>query len=254
MQHLLLILSTMFSFFSDYQGHGPALPSLPHNDSLGIGLLQVSFIEPIPLYASAEATQPFDTLVIKQKKDGSYAFLTKVLKKNLAPFRLFEGDTNEGGRRHTNMGLIHFPPELQLRVIKATSTHFQVVINEQEKLTVFIRINPAYTMYHKLFDRERNASKTDPRWYVYETWENVLQRAYIVHIKKDIPVFESPGGDRIPFPKLEDGCDDCFHIGEIKGDWAQMIDRQDRKKKPYGWVKWRDAKTLLVTYMEFGYE
>lgn len=256
MKYLLLILSTMSSLLSHCESSGQALPSLPHSDSLGTGLLQISFLEKIPLYVSAEATQPFDTLTIKQKKDGSYAFLTKVLHKNFAPFRVFEGDTYEGGRRHISMGLIHFPADLQLRVIKATDTHFQIVINEKEKLTCFIRINPAYTMYHKLFEMQGNVSKTGPRWYVYESWENLLKRVYIVHVPKDSPVFESPGGKRIPFPQTNDGCDDCFHIGEMKGDWAQLIDRQDydRKKKPYGWVQWRNAQTLQVTYMEFGYE
>ncbi|NML38030.1 hypothetical protein HHL17_12570 [Chitinophaga sp. G-6-1-13] len=254
----------MFSFFACGQQPGSALPPLARYDSLGTGILQVSFDEKIPLYANAGDKTPFDTLVIRQKKDGSYAFLTQVLKTRFTPYRLFEGDTYEAGSQHINMGLVHFPAELQLRVVEATKTYFRVVINEKEKLTCFIRIQSDYALYSTMVQKDLhnsmpyNGKKTtyNPNWYLYETWENLLQRACIVHVKPDTPLFESPQGKRIPFPKREDNCDDCFKVGEVRGEWAQLIDREDynRKKKTYGWVKWHNGTTMTVTYVEFLYE
>lgn len=264
MKFCLSMLSTLFSLYACCQQPGSALSPLTRYDSLGTGILQVNFTEKIPLYAHAGDKLPFDTLEIRQKKDGSYAFLTKVLKNRFAPYHLFEGDTYEAGRRHINMGLVHFSAELQFRVVETTQTYFRVVINEKEKLTCFIRIQPGDAVYETLAQKDLhnsmpvNGKKTtyNPHWYLYETWGNLLQRAAIVHVKPDMPLFESPGGKRIPFPKREDSCDDCFIVGAVRGDRAQLIDREDdsRKKKSYGWVKFHNGQTLTVTYVEFLYE
>ncbi|WP_212003186.1 hypothetical protein [Chitinophaga sp. HK235] len=244
------------------QEPGSPLPALPHYDSLGTGILQVSFEEKIPLYASADATVPFDTLEIKRRADGSTAFLTRVLKNKLAPYQLSYGDTHEAGRRHINMGLVSFPPVLQFRVVKATAHHFQVVINEKEKLTCFIYINPKYALYGTLVQKEvhnrigQTEAPYNPCWYLYETWEHFLQRAYIVSTKPNATFYDAPNGKTIPFPSLQDGCRECFHVARVEGEWAELIDRQDysRKKPAYGWVKWQNGKTLEVAVMEFGYE
>lgn len=254
----------MFSLFACGQQPGSYFPSLDRYDSLGTGILQFSFTDKIPLYANAGDKTPFDTLVIRQKKDGSYAFLTKVLKNHFAPYRLSVGDTYEAGRQHIRMGLVHFPAELQFRVVEATPTHFRVVIDEKEKLTCFIHIQPGHALCSTLVQKELHNSMPyngkkatyNPNWYLYETWENFLQRAYLVTVKPEIPLFGSPGGNRIPWPKREDNCQDCFKVGAVRGEWAQLIDREDysRKKKPYGWVKWQNGKTMTISYMEFGYE
>ncbi|MBC9912899.1 hypothetical protein [Chitinophaga varians] len=265
MKFCFSMLSILFSLFSCGQQPGSSLPPLARYDSLGTGILQLSFTEKVPLYAHAGDKKPFDTLVIRQKKDGSYAFLTNVLKNRFAPYRFFEGDTYEAGRRHINMGLVHFSPELQFRVVEATKTYFRVVINEKEKLTCFIHLQPGYALYNTMVQRDLHNSipyndkpttTYNPHWYLYETWGNLLQRAAIVHVKPDMPLFEAPGSKRIPFPKREDNCDDCFKVGEVRGDWAQLIDREDynRKKKSYGWVKFHNGQTMNVSYVEFLYE
>lgn len=264
MKFCFFMLSVLFSLSACGRQPGSALPPLARYDSIGTGILQISFTEKIPLYANAGDKTPFDTLAVRQKKDGSYAFLTKVLKTRFAPYRFFEGDTYETGRRHINMGLVHFSPELQFRVVEAAKTYFRVVINEKEKLTCFIRIQPGYAVYETMVQKDLHNSMPangkkgtyNPNWYLYETWGNLLQRSAIVHVKPDMPLFESPGGKRIPFPKRDDSCDDCFKVGEVRGDWAQLTDREDygRKKKPYGWVKFHNGQTLTVAYAEFLYE
>ncbi|QJB30029.1 hypothetical protein HF329_01370 [Chitinophaga oryzae] len=256
MKFCFLILSTMFSLFTSGQQPGSSFPALTRHDSIGKGILQISFGEKIPLYANATDKTPFDTLVIRQKKDGSYAFLTKVLKNRFEPYRLSEGDTYETGRANIQRGLVHFPAEMQLRVVEATSTHFRVVINEKEKLTCYIHRQPGYTLYNTLREKESSKGGHKPRWYLYETWEHLLQRVYLIEVKKGIPLFESPDGHRIPYPKREDSCEECFRVGEVRGAWAQLLDRNDYqlKKKPYGWVKWHNGTAMYITYMEFGYE
>lgn len=254
----------MFCLFTSGQQPGSSLPALTRHDSIGTGILQISFGEKISLYANATDKIPFDTLIIRQKKDGSYAFLTKVLKNRFVPYRLSEGDTYESGRANIRRGLVHFPAELQLRVVEATPAHFRVVINEKEKLTCFIHRRADHALYNTLVQKalhnripnDDTKSTYNPRWYLYETWEHLLQRVYLVEVKKEIPLFESPGGHRIPYPEREDSCEECFRVGEVRGAWAQLLDRNDyqRKKKPYGWVKWHNGTTMDITYMEFGYE
>lgn len=256
MKFCCLILCSMFSLFAFGRQPGSPFPALARYDSIGTGILQISFGEKIPLYASATDKLPFDTLVVRQKKDGSYSFVTSVLKNRFAPYRLSAGDTYAAGRTHTQMGLVHFPAELQLRVAEATPAYFRVVVNEKEKLTCVIRRQTGYALYNTLTEKNSPKGGHNPRWYLYETWERLLQRAYLVEVKPEIPLFESPGGPRIPYPKREDGCDDCFRVGEVRGEWAQLTDRNDyhRKKKPYGWVKWHNGTTMFINYMEFGYE
>ncbi|MBC9929895.1 hypothetical protein [Chitinophaga qingshengii] len=248
----------MSSFASCGQQPGSSMPPLIRYDSIGTGILQISFEPETPLYAHPDDTRPFDILKIEQDKNGSYIFQTGVLQKRFAPYQLFAGDTYESGRQHIRSGLAHFPPALKFRVVKATSQYFQVVINEQEKLTCFIRIHPHYALYQTTAERASHLSSPTPdaHWYLYETWEHFLQRLIYVSVKPGIPFYDAPDGKKISLPKQEENQYCCFKVGEVKGDWAQLLDRADyyKKKKPYGWVKWHNGITPNIHMTEVVYK
>jgi hypothetical protein len=234
--------------------------NLPQSKSkVGIGLIHFNLNQAIPLYKSEHDTVAYDTLQFVEVKAGTNKgkcnFKTTTLGNQLNPYTLSEGDSENEGREHTQMGLIRFAPELIFTVVSQTKAGVTVIINEATAATSFIRIDPKNDLRintnsdPQFFDPNFVDPKT-PYWFYYETWEQALKRAWSIGYNKN-EVYDKPNGQKLK-TEIE-----FSQIDSVQGNWARLGERYptDSKTKNGGWVKWQENDSIKISIMlNGGYE
>lgn len=226
----------------------------------GLGLLIVNTEYPIPLFKAEGDDLPFDILRFETSKTGVTKFLTNI---SLKPYLLKVGDSEQEGRRHIEMGLVHFAPELKFRVIDTSASSFKVVTNEETQQSFIIKKDGKGAYYSSLKELQDNScsncpgSVYNPRWYIFETWERFLLRAEFI-TKESLSVYDVPGG-KVIFEN-KDYAFLPFQVNAVKGDWIELkkgFGREsnfDSSKNYEGWTKWREDGRLLIDITEHTYE
>lgn len=230
------------------------------NHGVGIGLLTANTNYSIPLYQNPKDEIPTDSISIKEDKTGVTKFITDL---NFQPYALSDGDSYEEGERHISMGLIRFSPELKFRVIDSTENAFKIVTNENTGEFFYLKKDKQSNFYNSEIELSDNNcencpnSSYNPKWYIFETWENYLKRAEFI-TKKDLKIYDKPNGKIIFEDKENDFLP--FNIIELKGDWANLKKARGRefsfdKSKNYnGWTQWKKGNEILIDITEHTYE
>jgi hypothetical protein len=219
--------------------------------SVGLGTLDISFNEPVSLYASENDKQPFDVLSFEKQFDGVLLFKTKRLEL-LKPYMMTGGDSDDRAKANINSGLIRFPAVLAFRVLETADNFYRIVVNEETFETAIIKKDPKYAV---LPQRDLvglpNVPKDKPYkgYYIYETWEHLLLRAAGLYFHAEYEVYDKPDGEIINHKK---GRDDHFrHANEINGDWIKVNIMDKNIKTAEGWVRWKNDKEILIEIIEF---
>lgn len=217
-------------------------------NSLGIGLIHFNLNESIPLFISDTSTIAFDTLQFSKKNSGfnqgKCIFKTKNLDEKLNPYFLFEGDSDADAKSHLRSGLIRFLPQLIFRVVKKTDKGVVVLLNEETKETIFIKI--AFENDYRLHTKN-GSNFFEPNfidvpidnWFYYEDWKQVMLRAWYVTYN-NLDVYDLPNGKKITVSES------LNQIDSVKGDWARVVERYDNNKNNFRWIKWNENDTLTI--------
>lgn len=229
--------------------------------SVGLGLLEISFDSPVPLYRTENDTEPFDTLAFRKDTGGVWHYETKHLK-SWKPYGIYGGDSDETASERINTGLVRLPPELAFRVLAANSSTYCVVIDEESFATAVIRKNPGYAVWPQrggLFGTEAPDAGNHKGYYAFETWEHLLKRAEFVDFgQTGYAVYDAPGGKKI----FENTRPDFlpYTVTEVCGDWMKVKKGHGREfnfngiENAEGWVKWKDDTRILVDITEYTLE
>lgn len=223
----------------------------------GIGLIHFNLSEPIKFFKTETDSIPYDTLKISiisfGLNKGRCEFTTSQLGSKLKPYILFQGDSDFEAEDNLKKGLIRFAPELVFRVVKATKKGFVVVIDESTLETSFVKVNFKNDLQKNtngnpnFFEPNFVDSKIN-NWFYYETWEQILKRAYEVSFD-NAKIYHLPNGIKISTDK------EYARIDSIKGDWARLIDGFNEDSKKIGWVKWYENDSIKVGItLNGGYE
>ncbi|MCL2072467.1 MAG: hypothetical protein FWH18_00945 [Marinilabiliaceae bacterium] len=229
--------------------------------SVGLGMFEVSFNLPVPLYRTENDTTPFDTLIFRQDKNGVLHYETKYLK-SFKPYKISGGDSHEAAIAHINMGLVGFPPELAFRVIEANESYYRVVIDEESFETVVIRKAPDYVelpQCSSLFGVDMPKDRVYKGYYAFETWEHLLKRAEFVDFYGvKYVVYDAPDGNKIfentNLKFLP------YNVTEVRGDWVKVKKGFGREfnfegiENAEGWVKWKNDTKILIGITEYTVE
>lgn len=224
------------------------------NNAIGIGLLEVNTVYPIPLFRKEKDAIPIDTLKFKHRDNGTIEFVTKI---NLKPYNIYEGDTHDEGQRKMELGLVSKPPQLRFRVMDSTETFFQVIANETSNESYFIKIDPERVYYKTLSQLYENncSDRPNTNWNLFETWERYLRRVDFI-TKKDLKIFDQPDGQII----FENSDDDFlpFVVSDVRGGWIKLQKgfalESDTSKNYNGWTRWRIGDRVLIDIVEVAYE
>ena len=210
--------------------------------SVGLGTLDISFNQPVPLYRTENDDTPIDTLAFVRAEDGVWHYKTKNLK-SFKPYKMFGGDSDEQAKAHISHGLTYFPPDLSFRVLEANDSYWRVVIDENSFETVVIRKRTDYDMLkNRLQIPFDNSKKTYKGSYAYEIWEDLLKRAYFVNFNGNYAVYNAPEGKKI-FEKTNS---DSYKVTEVSGDWVKI----ERNGRHEGWAKWKSDTEILIDIVE----
>lgn len=229
--------------------------------SVGLGLLEVSFDRPVPLYRAENDTVPFDTLAFRQDEKGVWHYETKRLKR-LKPYSLYGGDPDETANERINMGLAALPPELAFRVLTANDSCYCVVIHEERFATAVIRKDPGYAVWPQrssLPGIQASNAGNYKGYYAFETWEHFLKRAEFVDFgQTGYAVYDAPDGNKI----FENARPDFlpYTVTEVRGDWMKVKKGRGREfnfegiENAEGWIKWKNDTEILVNITEYTLE
>jgi len=228
--------------------------------AIGLGLLTVNTVYPIPLYKSEKDDLPFDTLRFDSSQSGKTLFLSRV---ELQPYLMSGGDSDKEGEEHVRMGLVRFGPELKFSVVDTGSSYFRVIYNQTSREELVIKKGPEAVYYSQESMLSDNScsncpgSNYNPRWYVFETWDRYLKR--VEFISKDrLTIYDYPGGKEIF--RQKDQTFLPFSVTEVKGDWIKVkkgFGREsnfDPQNNYDGWIRWRKGSNLLIDITERTYE
>ncbi|MBS1557528.1 MAG: hypothetical protein JST69_02275 [Bacteroidetes bacterium] len=205
--------------------------------TVGLGTLSALFLQPVPLYYTANDKLPFDTLSFEKTPNGVMLYKTTLLK-SFTPYRLSVGDSDKEASAHIKMGLVRSPAALVFRVVAETDLFYQVVLNEKTFETVALKKN------------QENL--------IYETWEHLLLRAEYVNFNTQYEVYDKPEG-KIIFKKT--GREFFpYKVEEIKNEWMKVKKGPGREfnfagyENAEGWVKWKNEKEIVIRITEYTIE
>ncbi|WP_136668070.1 hypothetical protein [Flavobacterium sp. H122] len=232
--------------------------TLPKSSSkTGIGLIHFNLSEPIKFFKTETDSIPYDTLKFSETAFGLYKgtceFKTGQLGSKLKPYILFQGDSDSEAENNLRMGLIRFAPELVFRVVKATKNGFIVVIDESTLETSYIKVDfkndlRKNTNSNPNFFEPNFVDSKISNWFYYETWPQILKRAYEISIDT-AKIYHSPNGRKISTDR------EYARIDSVTGDWARLIEGFNEDSKKIGWIKWHENDSIKVgIVLNGGYE
>lgn len=238
MKYLLLVL-ILFSFSCKKKAGTSETLKLQKEteNTVGIGLVNISIGKEVAFYKDANSTKPFDILKFKKKRDGSYKFESDHLESKTQAYRQYEGKTDEENKQMIRSGLGNIGPLLVFKVLDITANGFTILISEKTFETAFIK---------------KEGRK-------FESWKEYLTRVEFITIEKP-ELYNAPNGTLIPKSPLYPL--NYYKVLDVKGEWAQLTSRNEYnptksiEKTSYttAWIKWHDNNKLLIDITEYTLE
>jgi hypothetical protein len=221
--------------------------------TVGIGRLQVSLNDAIPLYQSANDTHAFDTLTFSKATDGTdRGKLTMATKSKLTidPFMFQPGSSNNEAAEAIE---IHHYPVLVLRVTSLVKGDFEVVLNERTFETCIIKKDKAHTLYTNgtpYWSQNHSSETSAPAWFLYESWTNYLKRLFAVSVVNP-KMYDNPNGSLV----LSSDGEILFQPVYVIEQWlkVRLTGEQKDGVRDEVWVRWTDGRNLLLTPTEEAY-
>lgn len=236
-------------------------PLKKSENKVGIGLLHYSPGSVIKFYKAFDSKSAFDSLKTEKVSfglnKGKAKFKTSSLGSKLQPYVLEEGDSDGDAKSHINTGLIRFYPEITFRVVEKKEDQYEVLINEKSGETVIIKVDKKNN-YRNTEENEENfffdpnfVDTDNPDWYFYESWAQVLKRAWSVEIPEYTLFFTEPNGEKTEMMPNAYG----LGVDSISGDWARFYRKfpdDDSKKEIRTWAKWKNKDSVIVNIILHG--
>lgn len=224
--------------------------------TVGVGRLQVSLNQAIPLYRTAQDTLPFDFLLFYQNQSGpekrSFVMVRASLGK-VNPLHFYRGNTDEEAKMNLNSGLVYFASQLVFRMTALSNDSFEIVLNEEtfEKAVVKQdRYHILYTGGKAYWQMRHDSSSDDSPWFLCEKWDSYLKRIFYVYYDKPT-IYDAPNGQPI-YSSIRYG---YLRVEEVDGEWAKVKKysvywEEDKQFPSQGWIRWTDGEKFLVNPVE----
>lgn len=221
--------------------------------TVGIGRLQISLNDSIPLYRSADDIRAFDTLVFSKIADGvDKGKFTMAAKSGItiAPYSFFSGDSYDEAIANVKAGLAYHHPILVFKVVNLIKGDFEVVLNEKTFETCVIKKDKKHTLYTNgtpYWALNHSSEQSDPAWFLYESWSNYLKRLAAVKVS-DPKLYDNPNGKQILSPEG----DLLFQAVYTIEEWlkVRLTGEQKDGVRDEVWIRWTDGRRLLATPVE----
>lgn len=221
--------------------------------TIGIGRLQVSLNENIPLYKLADDELAFDTLRFTKIEAGlgrgKYVVKADSIF-DIRPYIYKQEYSFDEKSSSNNLGKTYRLPELVFRAVDLTKDGIQVVINELTLETCIIKRDSKHTLYTtgtQYWSLNHGSETYDPGWILFESWSNYLKRLAYVSIRNP-RIHDHPDGKVIFAPSGNMS----FVVVYAINNWVkvkltgEMLDGVHDE----GWIRWTDGRTILVTPVE----
>ena len=149
----------------------------------------------------------------------------------------FYGDAGVPASARSDFKPFAFHPDYFLLVVKCVKRYtdrWEVIVNETTRLTKFVRVE------------DRNLE--------FETWEDHILKLFAVNFDQSVnPLRTAPSG-RGNSIHLADKM--IFRPMQVRGNWLKLRAESPenvslRSGVRTGWIKWRDAKELLIEPLYF---
>lgn len=246
---LLALLSLLMVGIASGQVKSPQVAA----PTVGIGRLQVSLNDSIPLYHSANDIRAFDTLVFSKISDGADRGRFTMSTKSgisIVPYSFSSGDSYAEAAANVEAGLAYHHPVLVFRVVSLVKGGFEVVVNEKTFETAIIKKDRKHTLYTNgtpYWSLNHSSEAVDSAWFLFETWANYLKRLTAIKVT-DPKLYDNPDGKLILSPTGELSFQVVYTIEE----WVkvQLTGEQKDGVRDEVWLRWTDGKNLLVTPIE----
>ena len=222
--------------------------------TIGIGRLQVSLNDSIPLYRSADDIRAFDTLVFSRITDGvdkgMFTISTKT-KHKISPYVFEPGDSHSKATANIALGLAYHHPVLVFRVTSLVKGSFEIVLNESTFETCIIKKDKKHTLYTNgtpYWALNHSSEASAPAWFLYESWATYLKRLVAVSVNKP-KMYDNPNGKLVLTSDVGISFQPVYAIEQ----WLKV--RLLAKEQKDGirddvWIRWTDGRKLLVTPIE----
>ncbi|SMC75100.1 hypothetical protein [Moheibacter sediminis] len=213
-------------------------------EKTGIGLIYLDINSPIYLYSDKTSKIPFDSIVFKNNK-----IKTSILKQQLQPYKIYQGDTEKEAKINEQKGLIEFKPQIIFRVLEKDKNFWQVIINEKESEFVYLNLEKyqdlSISNYLKEINFDPNFVPDEIKnWYLFEDWMTTFRSSFIPN--SDNLIFHNqPDGNKIN-TKLEFI---NYQIDTIQNDWMKV----KLNDSISGWIRWKRNDSIVLKYNRFLY-
>lgn len=221
--------------------------------TVGIGRLQISLNDSIPLYKSVDDIRAFDTLVFGRIADGidkGRFFIATKSKHSVIPFIFQPGDSYDEAAASVAAGVTYRHPVLALRVTNLVKGGFEVVLNEKTFETCVLKKDKKHTLYTNgtpYWASNHSSEVSAPAWFLYESWANYLKRLSAVNLTNP-EMYDNPDGSLV----LSSDGEISFQPVYVIEQWlkVRLTGRQKDGVRDEVWVRWTDGRNLLLTPIE----
>ena len=201
---------------------------------IGIGILEISSLQPLNIYLSRALDKAFDTITFDHiyfgDNSGSVEINSRVLKTKLKPYALHASSSSVRSKKLISQGLGSYGATLKFTVIEFNTKYFKVILNETTKEIGYIKIEESI----------KNQK-------YYESWGHYLQRVQIIYVKDKIAIHDQPNG--IEINAIDNQC--YLKVVDVKNEWvkikpAEGIVGNEKYQDKKGWIKWRNNNTIFI--------
>ena len=251
MKPRLLLIALLLFTVSNLWAQGKSLQTV--EPTIGVGRLQISLNDSIPIYKSADDIRAVDTLIFSRIADGAdrgkFTMSTKS-KLNITPYAFQPGDSYNEAAANVEAGLAYHHPVLVFRVVSLVKNGFEIVLNEKTFETCIIKKDKNHTLYTNgtPYWTLNHSSDTSARaWFLYESWAGYLKRLTAVSVDNPM-IYDNPDGALILTPEGNIS----FQVVYTIEQWlkVRLTGEQKDGVRDEVWVRWTDGRNLLVTPIE----
>lgn len=251
---LLLISFLLLIAVNGINAQEEAQPLQVVSPTIGIGRLQISLNDSIPLYRTADDIRAFDTLTFAKFADGvnkGKFTMATTANLNIVPYSFHPGSSYDEAVANVKAGLAYVHPTLVFKVTKLVNGGFEIVLNERSFETCVIKKDKEHTLYTNgkpYWSLNHSSEVLAPAWFLYESWANYLKR--LAAIKATNPkLYDSPGGKLVLSPRGELS----FQVVHAIEQWLKIRLTGEQMKdgvRDEVWIRWTDGRNLLITPVE----